>query len=573
MPGPLSPPDARVPGERLAAALVFAAFVATRIAYAARLRVDSDELQHLHLAWGWSVGLVQYRDLFDNHMPAFHLLLAPLLRATGETPAIVEVARLVMLPLFVATAFATWRLGRRVASPRVAAWGTLLGVGTFEFYVRSLEARADDLWALAWVAGLAVAVGGPFTRGRALATGAWFGFACLASVKSALLLVTFAAGAVGLACVAPTVRAAWPARRALAAAGWMALPALLLAGALSAWLASLGAMGPLVRGVFLHAVVPGDAGPARTAVAVAALVVGTAALLVAARAVVARSAPEVGPRRALLLLACGLFVLVLETVWITSARQDKLPVVPVLGVLLATGVDALVRRFGAARGHAPARVARVATAVLAGVVAVAFGRTLFNRRPWVDEAAGVRGYLSEVLAVTRPGETVLDPKGQSVFRRRPTYLVYERFTRERVALGLDDDPAVRDVVAHGTWCFSPGTAKYGEATSAFLAAHTIRVGRLRVAGARAGPLDAGASLEVRIGVPGVYAVVREDGAPFGGTVDGAPYAGPRPWAAGPHVVTTGPGPSTRFAVVPEAFVARGGAPFREAPLDLSFSGW
>ncbi|MBL9086355.1 MAG: hypothetical protein JNM10_04370 [Planctomycetia bacterium] len=573
MPGPLPLPDARVPGERIAAALVFVVFLAARVAYAGRLRVDSDELQHLHLAWGWSVGLVQYRDLFDNHLPAFHLLLAPLLRATGETPAIVEIARLAMLPLFVATAFATWRLGRRVASPRVAAWGTLLGVGTFEFYARSVEARADDLWALAWIAGLAVAVGGPFTRGRALATGAWFGFACLASVKSALLLVTFAAGAVGLGCVAPTVRAAWPARRALAAAGWMALPALLLVGALAAWMASLGALAPLVRGVFLHAVVPGAGDPARTAVAVAALLAGTAGLLAAARAVVARSAPDVGPRRALLLLACGLFVLLLETVWITSARQDKLPVVPVLGVLLATGVDALVRRRGAARGDAPAKVARVAVGVLAGVVAFAFGRTVHNRRPWVDETAGVRAYLAEVLAVTRPGETVLDPKGQSVFRRRPTYLVYERFTRERVARGVDVDPAARDLVAHGTWCCSPGTSKYGDATAAFLLAHTFRAGRLRIAGARAGPLDAGASLEVRIGVPGVYTVVREDGAPFAGTVDGEPFAGPRPWAAGPHVLRTGPGPATRVAVVPAAYVERGGTPFVEAPLDLSFTGW
>jgi hypothetical protein len=105
MPGPLPPPDVRVPGERVAVAVVFALFVAVRIVYASRLRVDSDELQHLHLAWGWSAGLVQYRDLFDNHLPAFHLLLAPLLRATGETPAIVESAARDGA-LFVATAFA-----------------------------------------------------------------------------------------------------------------------------------------------------------------------------------------------------------------------------------------------------------------------------------------------------------------------------------------------------------------------------------------------------------------------------------------------------------------------------------
>jgi len=573
MPGPLPPPDVRAPGERVAALVVFAVFVAVRVVYAGRLRVDSDELQHLHLAWGWSVGLVPYRDLFDNHLPAFHLLLAPLLRATGETPAIVEVARLALIPVFVATAWATWRLGQRAFSPRAAAWGTLLGVGSFEFYVRSLEARADDLWALAWIVGLGVAAGGPFTRGRALATGAWFGFAALASVKSALLLVTFAGAAVGLGLVAPSVRAAWPARRALAAAGWMALPGLGMAGALAAWMASVGALDPLVAGVFLHGYVPGAPDPVGNAVAVGALVVGTAALLAAARAIVARSPPDVGPRRALLFLSTTLFVLVLETVWFTSARQDKLPVVPVLGLLVAGGVEALVRRLRVARGDAPPAVARRVTAVLAVVVVVAFGRTLFNRRPWLDEASGVRGYLAEILRATVPGETVLDPKGQSVFRRRATYPVYERFTRERIERGLLDDPAVRDVVARGTWCFSPGTSKYGDATAAFLRAHTFRTGRLRVAGARLGPLEAGARVNVAIGVPAAYVVVREDGAPFAGTVDGAPYDGARAWAPGPHVLDAGPGPATRVAVVPAAFVVRGGAPFVETRLDLTFSGW
>ena len=66
MPGPLPLPDARVPGERIAAALVFVVFLAARVAYAGRLRVDSDELQHLHLAWGWYVGLVEYREMFGN---------------------------------------------------------------------------------------------------------------------------------------------------------------------------------------------------------------------------------------------------------------------------------------------------------------------------------------------------------------------------------------------------------------------------------------------------------------------------------------------------------------------------
>src|SRR5688572_29311378 len=47
-------------------------------------RFDVDEQQHLHVTWGWTAGLVQYRDYFDNHAPLFHLLTAPLLALMGE---------------------------------------------------------------------------------------------------------------------------------------------------------------------------------------------------------------------------------------------------------------------------------------------------------------------------------------------------------------------------------------------------------------------------------------------------------------------------------------------------------
>ncbi|HEY2388194.1 MAG TPA: hypothetical protein VGK30_14625 [Candidatus Binatia bacterium] len=47
-------------------------------------RVDTDEPQHLHVIWGWTHGLLQYRDVFDNHAPLFHLLYAPVLMLVGE---------------------------------------------------------------------------------------------------------------------------------------------------------------------------------------------------------------------------------------------------------------------------------------------------------------------------------------------------------------------------------------------------------------------------------------------------------------------------------------------------------
>jgi hypothetical protein len=47
-------------------------------------RIDSDEPQHLHVMWGWTRGLVQYRDVFDNHLPLLHLLFAPVMALVPE---------------------------------------------------------------------------------------------------------------------------------------------------------------------------------------------------------------------------------------------------------------------------------------------------------------------------------------------------------------------------------------------------------------------------------------------------------------------------------------------------------
>src|SRR5690348_7817714 len=76
--------------------------VALKVAYAPALRIDSDETQHLHVAWGWANGLLPYRDLFDNHSPLFQFLCSPLVRILGERPDIVAPMRLAVIPLYLA---------------------------------------------------------------------------------------------------------------------------------------------------------------------------------------------------------------------------------------------------------------------------------------------------------------------------------------------------------------------------------------------------------------------------------------------------------------------------------------
>ncbi len=55
-------------------AVVFSLAVAAHLCYGYEL----DELMHLHTAWAIGRGALPYRDFFENHVPLFHLLLAPL---------------------------------------------------------------------------------------------------------------------------------------------------------------------------------------------------------------------------------------------------------------------------------------------------------------------------------------------------------------------------------------------------------------------------------------------------------------------------------------------------------------
>src|SRR3982750_390706 len=70
--------------ETWTAATLFLLLAIAKVWAAFNYRFDTDESQHLHVVWAWTRGFVQYRDLFDNHMPLFQLLCAPLLGVMGE---------------------------------------------------------------------------------------------------------------------------------------------------------------------------------------------------------------------------------------------------------------------------------------------------------------------------------------------------------------------------------------------------------------------------------------------------------------------------------------------------------
>src|SRR5687767_3390188 len=155
-----------------------------------RYRFDSDEQQHLHVTWGWTAGLVQYRDLFDNHAPLFHMLMAPLLAIAGERSDILPLMRLPMLVLFGAIVWATYVIARRLYDERIAAFAALLLVMFPPFFLKSLEFRNDNLWTALWM--LAVIA---IMRQRMFIAGLLLGAAFAVSLKTAVLVIALGVSA------------------------------------------------------------------------------------------------------------------------------------------------------------------------------------------------------------------------------------------------------------------------------------------------------------------------------------------------------------------------------------------
>jgi 4-amino-4-deoxy-L-arabinose transferase-like glycosyltransferase len=216
-----------------------AATLALRILAYFRYRFDSDEPQHLHVAWGWASGLVQYRDVFDNHAPLFHILTSPLLGILGERDDILLYMRAPMVLLFIIVVAATWIIARRLWSERIAAWSTLLLCAFAPFFLKSLEYRTDNLWSAMWMIALVVLTGGAPTATRLFVTGLLLGIALCVSLKTVLLLVTIAVAAIITALVRDERLSLRPG--AIIAAACAIPPAILLAA-----FAAIGALPNLV---------------------------------------------------------------------------------------------------------------------------------------------------------------------------------------------------------------------------------------------------------------------------------------------------------------------------------------
>jgi Dolichyl-phosphate-mannose-protein mannosyltransferase len=521
---------------------------------------DSDEPQHLHVVWAWANGMLPYKDVFDNHAPLFQAMSAPLFSLLGERTDIVAAMRWAMLPTAAVILLMTYRIGTRLFSHRIGFWGTLLAASFPDLYAKLGEYRPDLFWAALWLIGLAILTSGKLDPRRLFAAGVVFGIAFTVSMKTTFLLLTVVVA--GLA--------VWILR--FASAGTNASPAKPLPYAIACFLAPVagaliapilvvaffafeGALPQMYYCVIAHNITS-DGNPGQLLfhkiwdVRFWLFVPTIAAGLWFARR---DTQPDRGSQRLFFLAVTGFFCPLLFMFWPLVSKQDFLPFYPMLMLTITWPLVGLGQWIGSKTG--------LPIFLLPFLVVCWQLASIIRAHPPLKQTNQKNvQMIADTLNLTHRGETVLDAKGQTIYRARPYYYVFEQITRERVERGelLDDAPnrliaARTPVVIESHW-LTPTTGQ-------FVNQNYVSVGSVLVLGKRVAPAPVG-HVQFEIVIPEKYTVVDRNGQ-VSGTLDGTEITGPRDLSAGLHDLALN-SPEDPVAIVWSRAIEKGYSPFGQA---------
>ena len=537
--------------------LLAALFLAARVHCAAVYRVDSDEPQHLHVVWGVAKGLVQYRDIFDNHSPLFQLLSARLFRVLGERADIVVAMRMAMIPLYFGCIACVYFICTRLFSRQCGVLAALYTAVHPRFFCPSIEFRPDNLWAFSWLLALAALLCVRRPRARWFFGGLLLGACFSVSMKTTVMALDLAAAGTltWFLCKTAGARIS-PSRFAKGATLFLAGLAL-IPGTLLYRFETRGALANvsycLIRHNLIAAVERAHWFDLRAFAVLAAL----ALILWGCQHMIRRGGdPSLVARRVFLLLAGGMYPVILFILWPLVTREDYLALMPMIGMVVAPALLAALQEL---RQRRP-QFAWVATAAPACLLLGLLAFDLHAVQPWRDRTRFQESFLANALKLTDPGDFVMDTKGEMIYRDRPLYHVLEEMTRWRFQRGRITDDLPERMIAQRVCVAAKNGERYPARTAKFLKENFIPVSfRLLVAGKILPPAPAGASTPFLIPIRARYALV---GATEPGAIllDGRKYEGPVLLAPGPHSLQApaGCGP---VAVIWAQALERGFKPF------------
>jgi len=483
-------------------------------------RFNSDEPQHLHVIWAWTHGLVQYRDVFDNHMPLFQIMCAPILGLLGEHADALYAMRVLMVPLYFLSAWCIFRIGRIAFSARVGTWSVVASGAIWSYALCTTEFRPDNLWALFWLMAVLVLLRGALSWRGMTVGGLLLGLAFAVSMKSTLMLLTILLALIAtLFLFVPGERLMERLRKAniFAFSVGSAVPPLLIA----TFFAAKGVWPEFRYCVFDHNM-GGAAWPRDAAVHLLLLPVGLPLVMRFALRTVHGSVSPIGVfRRAFLVNVCGIYLVLLFALWHNLTHQDYLPFYPLATIVAVAAVLRWEERRNTRKSIGPgfSAFSLPATALLAMLMLLLIQVRLRDRA--TNEIALVRN----VLTLTTPDDPVFDSKGEAVFRQRCIYEVFEGLTNR-----LRESHLIADNVPERCMETKTCLAVLGEGLTdkdlQFLKSDYLPVGGNLLVAGKYLAFAKEDSAHFTVEIPAVYEVVTREGT-VTGLLDGTPYRGKR----------------------------------------------
>jgi hypothetical protein len=548
--------------QRNAFLVLLALLLGLKVLTIYHFRADADEPQHAHVVWEWATGHLQYRDVFDNHMPLFQMLCAPLMALLGPRANIIELLRWAMMPLYFISLWCVFKLAETLFSRRIAPWVALAAGALPQFFYTSTEFRPDDLWAVFWLLGLLVAVTGTFSIKRAFAFGLLLGLTFAVSMKTVVLVAAL------LTATLLALALAWLRRDGPGPVQTAARLAAIIAGAIIPpaatvlYFARQGAFWIMYYCVVSHNIVPkmkrwGHFSIHQWFFPISLAVLAAYAWLIFKQARDTRLAMK----RTIILLTPWFFICLLLSYWPDITREDDLPYIPLTPLLAVPLLIWIASRF-----KAPWLEARFFTWVLP---AVCFAELIWiwnTNTLRTDRMKATTRSIQDVLSLSAPDDYVMDARGDYIFRQRPYYWAFETISKARMRLGLIKDTLPQSLEKRDAKLCYLFAAHVLPATNLFILSNylpfdpaALDVG---VAGKELGPPAADGTYSFDVAIPATYAVVSESGATTG-ALDGAPYLAPVRLAAGRHQFhrTSGQG---RAAIILDRALAQGFHPLFDA---------
>ena len=552
------------PGEFIAAAVLFALMIVIRVVNILHYRFDSDEPQHLHVIWAWARGFVQYRDLFDNHMPMFHMIFAPIFGFIGDRATILYVMRFVLLPMYFVAAWCTYKIGTCLFSRRGGIWAVILAGLYTRYHLISLEFRTDNLWAPLWLLCITVLVTGPLTARRALPAGLLLGLCFGVSMKSILFLLSIA--------LAALLTLLLVGRRNLALS-WTHL-----VQCIAAFVVSTATIPATIMIFFAFKGIWRDfrycvfdfnfmaRGASHNSLAyrihlTLTIIIALPIILYAARRMIrATDGAGLAFRRVFILMVCTSYFLAFKTFWPVRSHDDDPPFYPLVAVLCSAALFAASTKLISFKWNAGRILQRVPVPAFLAVGEIF---VLIAMQPiWKDRTKRETDLLRNVLTLLKPGDYVLDCKGETVFRQRGVRTVYETITKLAIQRGLILDNAPQRCVETRTCVVATTLIRtFPRDTSRFVRRNYLTVTKnLRIVGKELKPSATNPRrCEFEVTIPASYEIIspREN---VSGTLDGIPYNGARFLAAGSHTFES-TSPSHGLVLLWAQAVARHFIPF------------